>query len=112
MEVSNQGKLQMYLAVKTACEGKAHVWRNSPDFAEAFADFCVCIETLNRLGKTVDIFHSAAKGIDLEESVADTILTTEMDELIERFESVDVAFVDDYTAARSIEITENPVKSQ
>jgi polysaccharide deacetylase 2 family uncharacterized protein YibQ len=29
-----------------------------------------------------------------------------MDELIERFEPVDVAFVDDYTAARSQEITD------
>ena len=102
----------MYLAVKAVCEGKAQVWRNSADFAEAFADFCGCIETINRLRQTADIFHSMAKGIALEMSVADTILTTEMDELIELFESVDVTFVDDYTAARSMDILEHtPMKT-
>lgn len=107
MEVSEQGKLQMYLAVKTVCEGKAHVWQNSSDFVEAFADFCGCIETINRLRQAADIFHSVAKGIAVEMSVADTVLTTELDELIERFESVDITFVDDYTAARSMETTDN-----
>ena len=40
----------------------------------------------------------------MEAEVADRILTKEMDELIEQFEAVDVKFVDDYTAARSMDV--------
>lgn len=95
----------MYLAVKAACDAKPAVWRRSEAFAEAFADFCVCLENLLRLQPAVGIFNSVARGIAVEMAVADTILTTEMDELMEQFEPLDVAFVDDYTAARSREIT-------
>lgn len=51
----------------------------------------------------IGVFHSVARGIAVEVEVAERILTTEMDELIEHFEAVDVKFVDDYTAARSME---------
>ena len=45
-----------------------------------------------------------ANGIAVEMAVADTILTTDMDELIEQFEAVSVTFVDHYTAARSMDL--------
>ena len=93
----------MYLAVQAVCDAKPSVWRRSAAFTEAYADFCACIETLRRF-QPADTFQSAAKGIAVEMEVAETILTTEMDELIELFEPVDVAFVDDYTTARSMEI--------
>lgn len=96
----------MYLAVKAVCDAKPAVWRRSAAFAEAFADFCACLENIIRLQPAVGIFHSVKKGIAVEMAVADTILTTEMDELIELFEPVDVAFVDDYTAARSRDIAD------
>lgn len=104
MENSSPDKLAMYLAVKAACEAKPAVWRRSATFSAAFADFCVGVENLVRLQPALGIFNSVAQGIAVEMTVADTILTTEMDDLIERFEPVDVAFVDDYTAARSREI--------
>jgi hypothetical protein len=103
-EGSSHSKLTMYLAVKAACDAKPSVWRRSEPFREAYADFCQCLENLVRLQPALGIFHSVTKGIAVELAVADTILTTEMDELIEQFEPVDVAFVDDYTAARSMEI--------
>jgi hypothetical protein len=103
MEDSIPGKLAMYLAVKTVCDAKPSVWRRSEKFADAYADFCVCVKNLVELQPAVGIFQSVAKGVAVETAVADTILTTEMDELIELFEPVDVAFVDDYTAARSRE---------
>jgi hypothetical protein len=110
MESSFHLKLAMYLAVKAACDAKPAVWRRSGAFGDAFADFCVCVENLVRLQPALGIFHSVAKGIAVETTVADTILTTEMDELIEQFEPVDVAFVDAYTAARSLAIeAEAPV---
>ena len=96
----------MYLAVKAVCEAKPAVWRRSAAFSDAFADFCVCVERLVQLQPTIGIFHSVARAIAVETTVADTILTTEMDELMEVFEPVDVAFVDDYTAARSVEFSE------
>lgn len=96
----------MYLAVKAVCEAKPAVWRRSAAFSEAFADFCACVENLVRLQPAIGIFNSVSRGIAVETTVADTILTTEMDELIELFEPVDVAFVDDYTAARSLEFSE------
>jgi len=95
----------MYLAVKSVCEAKPTVWQRSEKFAEAFADYCRCVENLTLLQPAVGVFHSVARGIGVEMSVADTILTTEMDELIELFEPVDVIFVDEYTAARSLELT-------
>jgi hypothetical protein len=52
----------------------------------------------------VGIFNSVRNGIALEMESAELILTSRMDELIEQFEPVDVAFVDDYTAARSMEM--------
>ncbi len=94
----------MYQAVKAVCAAKPSVWRRSEAFVEAFADFCARLENLVQLQPAVGIFNSVAKGIALEMEVADTILTAKMDELIEQFEPVDVAFVDDYTAARSKEI--------
>jgi hypothetical protein len=106
MENSSPGKLAMYLAVKAACDAKPAVWRCSAAFSDAFADFCVCVENLVRLQPALGVFNSVSQGIAVETTVADTILTTEMDELIEQFEPVDVAFVDDYTAARSLEIAE------
>ena len=106
MENFVPGKLAMYLAVKAACEAKPAVWRRSGAFSDAFADFCGCVERLVRWQPTVGIFHSAARAIAVETTVADTILVTEMDELMEQFEPVDVVFVDDYTAARSLEFPE------
>jgi hypothetical protein len=106
MENSSPGKLAMYLAVKAVCDAKPSVWQRSEAFAEAFTDFCACLENLIRLRPGAGIFNSVAKGIAVEAAVADTILTTEMDELIEQFEAVDVAFVYDYTAARSMDFTE------
>ena len=88
----------MYLAVKAVCDAKPSVWRRSEDFEEAYADFCECIDNLIRL--------QPAGGIAVEMAVADKILTTDMDELIEQFEAVDVIFVDDYTAARSVDIAD------
>jgi len=96
----------MYLAVQAVCAAKPAVWQRSAAFSDAFADFCACVENLRRLQPAIGIFHSVSRGITVETTVADTILTTEMDELIEQFEPVDVAFVDDYTAARSVEFSE------
>ena len=106
MERSFHDKLAMYLAVKAVCDAKPAVWGRSAAFQEAYADFCRCLTNLARLQPGVAIFHSVAHGLAIEMSVADTILTTEMDELIEQFEPVDVAFVDDYTTARSWEIAD------
>jgi hypothetical protein len=100
------GKLAMYLAVKAVCDAKPSVWMRSEAFEDAFTDFCVCIENIQRLQPGAGIFNTVSKGIALEMEVGDRILTDEMDELIERFEAVDVKFVDDYTAARSMEISE------
>jgi hypothetical protein len=94
----------MYLAVKAVCDAKPEVWQRSEKFEDAFADFCVCIENLIRLQPAIGIFQTVARGVAVELDVAETILTAEMDELIELFEKVDVAFVDDYTAARSMEL--------
>ncbi len=96
----------MYQAVKAVCDAKPSVWARSEAFEDAFTDFCVCIENLVHLQPALGVFNTVAKGIAVEVRVADQILTTEMDELIEQFEAVDVAFVDDYTAARSMEVAE------
>ena len=106
MEGSSRSKLAMYLAVKAVCDAKPWVWRRSEAFEDAFADFCRCIENLIQLQPAIGIFHSVTRGIAVELAVADKILTTDMDELIEQFETVDVAFVDDYTAARSRDLTD------
>ena len=103
-ENSFRSKLAMYLAVKTACDAKPSVWWRSEAFRNAFSDFCGHIENLVRLQPAIGIFHSVSHGIAEEMAAADWILTTEMDELIELFEPVDVQFVDDYTAARSMEL--------
>ena len=97
----------MYLAVQAVCDAKPAVWRRSPAFTEAYAEFCQCLQKLLEFQSALDVFQSVAKGIAVEMTVADTILTTEMDELIEHFEAIDVVFVDDYTAARSMEIAED-----
>ena len=96
----------MYLAVKAVCDAKPSVWQRSDEFAEAFDDFCRCIEKIERLQPGVGVFNTVAKAIAVEMEVADTILTTDMDELIEQFEAVDEKFVDDYTEARSMEVPE------
>ena len=90
----------MYLAVKTACEAKPSVWRRSATFSNAFSVFCGHIENLVRLQPAIGIFHSVSHGLTEEMTMLDRILTTEMDELIELFEPVDVQFVDDYTTDR------------
>jgi hypothetical protein len=99
-------KLAMYLAVKAVCDAKPSVWQRSEAFEDAFTDFCVCIENIRRLQPAMGVFNTVTKGIALEMEVGDRILTNEMDELIEHFEAVDVKFVDDYTAARSMEVGE------
>lgn len=104
MEDSFQSKLEMYQAVKTVCDDKPLVWRRSAAFVAAFTDFCGCVEKLIEWQPAIGIFHSVRNGIALEMESAELILTARMDELIEQFEQVDVAFVDDYTAARSREI--------
>ena len=96
----------MYLAVKAVCDAKPSVWQRSEAFEDAFMDFCGCIEKIQRLQPAMGVFKTVVKGITLEMEVADRILTNDMDELIEHFEAVDEKFVDDYTAARSMEITE------
>ena len=93
----------MCLAVKAVCDAKPAVWQRSTTFTDAYADFCECIENMIRSLPGSGNLNPAAKGIAVGLQVADTILTTDMDELIEQFEPVDVAFVDDYTAARSID---------
>ena len=103
MENSSHNKLTLYLAVKAVCDAKPAVWLRSEAFADAFTDFCACVQNIIQLQPANGIFNTVAKGIAVEIEVADTILTTEMDELIEQFEAIDVAFVDDYTAARSME---------
>lgn len=96
-------KLAMYLAVRAVCDAKPAVWRRSEPFTAAYAEFCLRVHNLVQLRLAATFFQSVAQGIAIESAVVDTILTTEMDELIEHFEAVDVAFVDDYTAARSQE---------
>jgi hypothetical protein len=112
MDGLSDSKLAMYLAVKAACQAKPSVWQRSASFTEAFVDFCACIENIVRLQPATGIFKSVARGIAVEMAVADTILTTEMDELIEQFEPVDVAFVDDYTTARSMDTAEEKFTDQ
>ncbi len=92
----------MFLAVKTVCDAKPAVWQGSEVFADAYADFCTCIENIIRLQPANGLVSPATEGIRVEIEVAERILTAEMDELIELFEAADVAFVDDYTAARSM----------
>jgi hypothetical protein len=104
MEDSFQSKLDMYRAVKAVCDEKPLVWRRSEAFVAAFADFCGCVEKLIQWQPAVGIFNSVTNGIAMEMESAELILTARMDELIEQFEPVDVAFVDDYTAARSREM--------
>ena len=94
----------MYLAVKAVCDAKPSLWQRSEAFEDAFTDFCVCIENIIRLQPAIGVFNTVAKDIAVESEVADRILTKEMDELIEQFEALDVKFVDDYTAARSMDI--------
>jgi hypothetical protein len=101
MENEVQAKLTMFHAVKEVCQAKPWVWQQSPAFQDAFADFCGSLKSIAELLPARAVFQSVAKQIDREISVAETILTTDMDELIERFEFVDVAFVDAYTAART-----------
>jgi hypothetical protein len=110
MEFSPHNKLTMYLAVKTVCDAKPLVWQSSEAFADAYADFCTCIANLIRLQPANGVFQAVAPGVGTEVAVADRILTTEMDELIEPFEAVDEAFVEDYTAARSMEFPEDQLE--
>jgi hypothetical protein len=107
MKKSAPGKLQMYLAVKAVCAAKPALGQGSPAFQAAFVNFCAHLENLIELQPTIGIFRSAAPAIAAEAAAADRILTAEMDELIERYEAADVAFVDAYTAARSMDFTED-----
>lgn len=104
MDEPIQDKLAMFQAVKAVCDAKPSVWRHSAAFEAAYTDFCECIKNIVHLQPAIGVFNSAAKGIAIEMEVAERILTVEMDELIEHFEAVDITFVDDYTAARSMEI--------
>jgi len=108
MEILTHNKLTMYLAVKSVCDAKPAVWQSSEAFAAAYTDFCERIGNIIRLQPPNGIFNPVAQGIAVEMEVADTILTTELDELIERFEAIDVAFVDEYTAARSMDFPDDP----
>jgi hypothetical protein len=110
MDEPIQDKLAMFQAVKAVCDAKPSVWQRSEAFEDAFTDFCVCIGNIVSLRPAIGIFNSAVKGIAVEMEVAEHILTVEMDELIEQFEAVDVTFVDDYTAARSMEINAELVR--
>ena len=97
----------MYLAVKAVCDAKSSVWQRSEAFEDAYMDFSLCVENLRLLEPAVGTFRTVARGAEADFAVAETILTTEMDELIEQFEAVDVAFVDDYTTARSMETADD-----
>jgi hypothetical protein len=97
----------MLVAVKRVCDAKPFVWQRCEAFEDAYTDYCVCVENLLRLQPAIGVFKSVAVGVEVELQVAEQILTTEMDELIERFEPVDVSFVDDYTAARSMEVSDD-----
>jgi len=101
----------MYSTVKKVCDAKPMVWRRSEAFTTAFADFCGRLENIASLQIAVGIFHTVARFAAVEMAAADQILTTQMDELIEQFEPVDVGFVDDYTAARSMEIPDEDFAS-
>jgi hypothetical protein len=107
MKNSSPSKLEMYLAVKAVCDAKPSLWQHSQAFKEAFTNFSVGIRNLIELQPTVGIFHSVAPAIVAEAAMTDWILTTKMDEMIEQFEAADVTFVDDYTAARSMDFTDD-----
>ena len=109
MENSSQTKLAMYLAVKAVCDANPSVWQRSEVFEDAFTDFCACIDNIIRLQPGSPGSSTVANGIAVEMAVADTILTTDMDELIEQFEAVSVTFVDDYTAARSMDLPDKTI---
>ena len=109
MEDSVHNQMTMFLAVKTVCDAKPAVWQSSEAFDDAYQDFCACIANIIRLQPANGVFSPVPKGIGVELEVAERILTTEMDELVELFEAVDVAFVDDYTAARSMTFLEENV---
>jgi hypothetical protein len=104
-------KLPMYLAVKAVCDAKPSVWQRSEAFEDAFTDYCRCLENIARLQPALGVFNTVAKGIAVELEVADRILTNDMDELIEQFEAVDESFVDEYTAARCMEVPETTAPS-
>ena len=104
-------KLPMFLAVKAVCDAKPAVWQRSEAFEDAFTDFCRCLDNILRLQPALGVFNTVTQGIAVEMEVADRILITDMDELIEQFEAVDEPFVDDYTAARSMEVSEAALPS-
>lgn len=102
----------MYLAVKAVCDAKPSVWQRVEAFEDAFTDFCAVIDNLIHLQPVGGVSNPAASGIAMAEAVADKILTTDMDELIQQFEAVDVAFVDDYTLARSMDILDQNIGTE
>ncbi len=109
MQNSFERQIVRHQAVKARCEAKSEVWRHSPAFQNAFEDYCACLENLVFLLPANGVFNSVTKVIELELQVADTILTTELDALMEQFRSMDAPFVADYAAARSAgSAEENP----
>jgi len=102
----------MFLAIKAVCDAKPSVWQSSEAFENAYLDFCTCIENIIRRQPANGGFNAAPQGILAEIAVADEILTSELDELIELFEAVDVQFVDDYTAARSMSFPDEEIASE
>jgi hypothetical protein len=114
MEGSYRGKLAMFLAVKAVCDARPSVWQRSEIFEDPFTDFCACVDNIIRLLPATGGIGTAASGIAVEVAVADRILTTDMDEFMDEFmeesEMVDVAFVDDYTAARSMDVPDKKFK--
>ena len=74
----------------------------SEKFRQSYASFCLCVEHIVRL----ELQSLPGEAQPTEFAVADHVLTAELDEMIEQFEKVDEQFVDDYTAARSLELVE------
>ena len=94
--------MKIYQAVQAVCAAKPEVWMRSEQFQQAYAVFCLCVENIVRL----DLLAPTVGGRATEFEVAEQVLTLELDEMIEQFEKVDEQFVEDYTAARSLEVVE------
>ena len=100
--MQNDSQLKMFQAVQAVCAAKPEVWMRSEKFRQSYASFCLCVEHIVRL----ELQSLPGEAQPTEFAVADHVLTAELDEMIEQFEKVDEQFVDDYTAARSLELVE------